>query len=169
VQSPPFPVNEPGRQDALERTGLLQSGDNQDLQDIVELAATICQVPMAMVTLIDHDRQVHKARVGIDASGLPRALSVCGHTILGSDPFVVPDAAADGRFANNPIVTGPLHIRFYAGIPLTVDGEYALGALCIMDTQPRDIDDRTRDSLQRLARIARIYLQQFADLGGPRK
>ncbi len=169
MQTPLFPENEAARQDALERTGLLQSGESTDLQDIVELAATICQVPMAMVSLIDHDRQVHKARVGIEASGLPRALSICGHAILGPEPFIVPDATADERFATNPIVTGPMHIRFYAGIPLVVDGEYALGALCILDTQPRDLDERTRDSLQRLARIARIYLQQFADQGGQPK
>jgi GAF domain-containing protein len=169
VQSPPFPENESARQDALERTGLLQTGENKDLQDIVELAATICQVPMAMVSLIDRDRQVHKARVGIDAPGLPRALSICGHAILGPDPFIVPDATADERFATNPLVTGPMHIRFYAGIPLIVDGDHALGALCILDTQPRELDDRTRDSLQRLARIARISLQQFVDAGDQTK
>jgi GAF domain-containing protein len=121
---------------------------------------------MALVSLIDRERQVHKARIGVSSPQLPRALSVCGHTILGSEPLVIADALADERFADNPLVTGPPHIRFYAGIPLPVADGRAIGALCIMDTRPRALDDAARASLQRLARIARIYLQHCYDQGG---
>lgn len=165
MQPPRSPDNEADRQTALDRTGLLQPGTNLDLQDIVELAATICQTPMALVSLVDGNRQFLKSRVGLDALETPRDISFCGHAILGTEPFVVSDAAIDERFADNPLVVGPPHIRFYAGIPLVVDDKFALGTLCILDTQPRMLDEQTRDSLLRLARIARVCLQQLADRG----
>jgi GAF domain-containing protein len=165
VQPPRTPRNEVERQAALDRTGLLQAGTNLDLQDIVELAATICQTPMALVSLVDGRRQFLKSRVGLDVLETPRDISFCGHAILGTEPFVVSDAAIDERFADNPLVVGPPHIRFYAGIPLVVDDELALGTLCILDTQPRVLDEPMRDSLLRLARIARLCMQQLADRG----
>ena len=166
MQAPRIPDDETERQAALERTGLLGSGPSTDLQDIVELAATICAAPMALLSLIDRHRQIHKARIGVNPAELPRALSVCGHTILGSEPLVIADATKDQRFADNPLVARPPHIRFYAGIPLRVASGQALGALCILDTRPRQIEDVERASLQRLARIARIHLQHWYDQGG---
>ena len=169
MQRPAKPHDEPERQAALDRTGLLRPGEIPDLQDIVELAATICGVPIALVSLVDRDRQFFKVRVGLDAPETPRDISFCGHAILGREPFVVPDAAADERFADNPLVAGPPHIRFYAGIPLLVDGRYAVGTLCVIDTQPRALDEKMRDSLERLARIARLHIQEFAERGAGRK
>jgi GAF domain-containing protein len=125
VQVPPTPSDEAERQAALDRTGLMHTGEVPDLQDIVELAARICGVPIALVSLVDHDRQYFKARVGLEVQETPRDISFCGHAILGSEPFVVPDAAADERFADNPLVTGPPHIRFYAGITAASRSAYA--------------------------------------------
>ena len=169
MQRPPIPPDEAGRQDALDRTGLVSPAGNADLQDIVELAATICDVPIALVSLVDHGRQFFKAKVGLDAQETPRDISFCGHAILGTEPFIVPDAAADDRFADNPLVTGSPHIRFYAGVPLVVDDQHAVGTLCVIDTRPRVLDERMRDSLERLARIARLHIQAWADRAADRK
>ncbi|MFO1406397.1 MAG: GAF domain-containing protein [Steroidobacteraceae bacterium] len=163
MQKPQTPPDEPERQAALERTGALGPGRNADLQDIVELAARICGVPIAVVSLLDRDRQFFKARVGLEAQETPRDVSFCGHAILGTGPFVVSDATQDERFADNPLVTGPPNVRFYAGVPLFVDERYPVGTLCVIDRQPRELDERMRDSLERLARIARLHLQELAD------
>jgi len=163
MQVPPIPQDEAERQAALDRTGLVTASRNADLQDIVELAATICDVPIALVSLVDHDRQFFKAKVGLDAQETPRDISFCGHAILGTEPFIVPDALADERFADNPLVVGPPNIRFYAGVPLVVDGSHVVGTLCVIDTRPRVPDERMRDSLERLARIARLHIQDYAD------
>ena len=163
MHEPSIPPDEVERQEALDRTGLVSPAGNRDLQDIVELAATICNVPVALVSLVDHDRQFFKAKVGLDARETPRGISFCGHAILGSEPFVVPDAATDDRFHDNPLVTGPPHIRFYAGVPLLVDDRHAVGTLCVIDTRPRVLDERMRGSLERLARIARLHIQDWAD------
>jgi len=169
LQPPPKPSDEAERQAALDRTGLLRPGEIPDLQDIVELAARICDVPIALVSLVDRDRQFFKARIGLDAGETPRDISFCGHAILGDEPFVVPDAAADERFADNPLVTGPPHIRFYAGIPLLVDQRHAIGTLCVIDSQPRALDEAMRDGLERLARIARLHIQDFAERSAEHK
>lgn len=163
MQRPPRPDDEAERQAALDRTGLNRVGEVPDLQDIVELAATICGVPIALVSLVDNERQFFKARTGLDATETPRDVSFCGHAILDDKPFVVPDAAADPRFADNPLVTGPPHVRFYAGVPLLVDGRHAIGTLCVIDTRPRVFDDKVRDGLERLARIARLHIQDLAE------
>ena len=163
MQEPSIPPHEVERQEALDRTGLVNPAGNPDLQDIVELAATICNVPVALVSLVDHDRQFFKAKVGLDAQETPRDISFCGHAILGTEPFVVADASTDTRFADNPLVTGQPHIRFYAGVPLLVDDQHAVGTLCVIDSRPRVLDERMRDSLERLARIARLHIQDWAD------
>jgi GAF domain-containing protein len=169
VQTPAIPADEDDRQAALDRTGLLRPGHNPDLDDIVELAAMICGVPIALVSLVDHDRQFFKASVGLQAEETSRVVSFCGHAILGRDPFLVPDASQDQRFADNPLVTGPPHIRFYAGVPLLVDDRHAIGTLCVIDSKPRVLDERMRDALTRLARIARLYIQEMAERGGQSK
>lgn len=169
MQRPPKPFDEAERQAALDRTGLTRRGEVPDLQDIVELAATICGVPIALVSLVDGDRQFFKARIGLDATETPRDVSFCGHAILSSAAFVVPDASADPRFADNPLVTGPPHVRFYAGVPLQVDGCHAVGTLCVIDTRPRVLDERMQDGLERLARIARLHIQAFADRAAGRQ
>ena len=158
-----MPPNEKARQAALDATGLLQPNEVPDLQDVVQLAATICRTPFAMVSLVDRDRQFFKARIGLAASETPRDVSFCGHAILSDEAMVIPDAAADERFIGNPLVEGPPHLRFYAGIPLIVDDELAIGTLCVGDTQPREFDERMLDALNRLARIARLHIQGYLE------
>jgi GAF domain-containing protein len=161
MQKPLRPSNESERQATIDRSGLLAVERQPDLQDIVELASTICGVPIALVSIVDRDRQFFCAKVGLDVDETPRDVSFCGHAILGTQPFIVPDAAADPRFADNPLVTGPPHIRFYAGVPLMLDG-HALGTLCVIDTAPRAADERMLDALMRLSRIARLHLEEVA-------
>lgn len=161
MQKPPRPSNEAERQATLDRSGVLDAEGQPDLQDIVELASMICGVPIALVSIVDRDRQFFCAKVGLEADETPRDVSFCGHAILGTQPFIVPDASADPRFADNPLVTGPPYIRFYAGVPLVLDG-HAIGTLCVIDTAPRAADERLLDALTRLSRIARLHLEEVA-------
>src|SRR3954470_4284503 len=119
----PVPDNETDRLAALYALDILDSPPEQDFDDIVKLATGACGTPMALVTLIDSDRQWFKARVGTDLTETSREISFCSHAILGRDLLVVPDATKDARFADNPCVDRADGIRFYAGAPLiTTDG-----------------------------------------------
>jgi GAF domain-containing protein len=157
---PPRPEDESQRQALLDASGLLQAGRIELLDDIVRLASIICRVPISAVSLIDRDRQFFTAKVGLDVDETPRDVSFCGHAILQEGPFIVPDAAADPRFADNPLVTGPPHIRFYAGVPLNVDDCHALGTLCIIDSSPRHPDPAMLEALERLGKIVRLHLAE---------
>jgi GAF domain-containing protein len=157
----PVPQNEADRQQALDSTGLLESGAVAVLDDIVALAAQICRVPVALVSLVDCDRQYFKARLGLELAETPRNISFCAHVVDSGEPMVVEDTALDPRFADNPLVTGPPHVRFYAGVPLVVEPRHAIGTLCIVDTQPRSFGPAERESLARLGRIAVLHIEQF--------
>ena len=134
-----FPADEAKRQQAVDRSGVLKLGRHPGLQDIVDEAAKYFRTPIAAITIIDRDRQWFAARVGIETEETPRAVSFCAHTILRpAEPLVVPDARRDGRFAGNPLVMFAPHIRFYAGVPMVDRQGYPLGALCIIDSRPRD-------------------------------
>nr|WP_277995995.1 MULTISPECIES: GAF domain-containing protein [unclassified Rhizobium] len=104
---------------------------------MVEAAATIFDCPTSLVSLMAEDRQWFKAKCGIDFDGTSRGIAFCDHTIKSRASLVVPDAPQDGRFQDNPLVTGDPHIRFYAGVPLSLDGELCLGALCVIDTKAK--------------------------------
>src|SRR3954451_20412036 len=114
----PLPDNEINRLAALYELDVLDSDAERDFDDIVGLAASVCGVPMSLVSLVDADRQWFKARVGTDLTETPRSLSFCAHAILGRDLLVVPDARQDARFADNPAVASEGGVRFYAGAPL---------------------------------------------------
>ncbi|TWI67698.1 GAF domain-containing protein [Pseudoduganella lurida] len=138
---PPKPDNEASRLAALYALLLLDTPPEQRFDKIVEFATQEFDVPIALITLLDDDRQWFKASVGMGSTcQTSRDISFCGHAILRSEIMVIPDAALDPRFADNPLVTGPPHIRFYAGAPLVLSSGYALGTLCIIDTQPRALD-----------------------------
>ncbi|MCM4077118.1 GAF domain-containing sensor histidine kinase [Paractinoplanes hotanensis] len=148
----PLPDNETDRLAALYALDILDSAPEQDFDDIVALASTVCETPMSLVTLVDMDRQWFKARVGLDQAGTDRETSFCAHAILGRDLLVVPDASKDPRFADNPHVGCANGVRFYAGAPLITTEGFALGTLCVVDDQPRRLDIEQLQALRALAR-----------------
>ncbi|AMK17004.1 MULTISPECIES: PAS domain-containing protein [Sphingobium] len=142
----------------------LDAGGFRTLDQIIDFAAALCNAPIALVSIVEDNRQRFLARTGLDAEETPRDVSFCAHAMHGSDIFVVPDAQMDSRFAANALVTGPPHIRFYAGAPL-MDGEgMPLGALCVIDDQPRD--DLTALQRQGLSLLAH---QVMVELEGRRR
>ena len=153
MSPPPKPDNEEARLDALYSFDILDSAPEQGFDDLVRIAAGICGVPMAAVTLIDRDRQWFKAQVGIEHPDPSRESSFCAHAILAPErTMVVPDATRDTRFADNPLVTAENGIRFYAGVPLLTREGFALGALCVVDDQPRDLAPFQCEALEALSR-----------------
>ena len=157
MSSPPIPANDVARVAALRALGILDTPPEPNYDDLTRLAAQICQVPIALISLVDADRQWFKARVGLDPAETPRELSFCAHAIAEpqTDVFVVPDASADPRFAANALVTGAPHIRFYAGTPLVTHDGWALGTLCVIDRAPRQL---TPDQLHALTTLRRHIL-----------
>jgi PAS domain S-box-containing protein len=152
VIRPLRPADERARQAALDAYAILDTPPEQAFDDLVLLASTICGVPIAYLSLIDGDRQWPKATLGYDLQEMPRDASFCGHAILGREVLVVPDARADARFADNPLVLDGPRIRFYAGAPLTTPDGHAVGALCVVDSQARQLTDDQLASLEALAR-----------------
>jgi diguanylate cyclase (GGDEF)-like protein/PAS domain S-box-containing protein len=127
--------------------------------DMVVLASRICHTPIAVISLITSDRQWFKATVGLDVPETSRDIAFCNHTIMGSDLFMVEDAHQDARFAGNPLVLGPPHIRFYAGVPLISKDGYAIGSLAVMDTRPRTLEPDNLDSLRILAHDVMVQME----------
>jgi diguanylate cyclase (GGDEF)-like protein/PAS domain S-box-containing protein len=150
----PIPVDEWHRLATLHRLRVLDTSPEPAFDALVEAAAAALHVPVAMVSLIDADRQWYKASLGIDRSmrQTSREIAFCGHVVARGEPLVVSDARQDPRFADNPLVTGEPHIRFYAGAPLRLVDGSCVGALCVIDRQPREIDAAGLDVLCSLAR-----------------
>jgi diguanylate cyclase (GGDEF)-like protein len=151
MSTAPLPVNESERIEELRRYAILESPPEESFDRLTQLAAAACNVPIALVSLVDVDRQWFKSRVGFDRNETPRDLAFCAHTILGVAPFIVADARLDTRFADNPLVTGAPWIRFYAGVPLISQSRLPLGALCVIDHTPRQLDARELGMLQLIA------------------
>ena len=162
--APPPLANEAERQAVVDGLGILDTGFDPTFAEIVELAAFVCHMPMAALSLIDDDRQWFKSMLGVDLDRvlgpgvmeIPRQVSFCGHTIVG-DTLVVPDTANDDRFSDSPFVVGEPHVRFYAGTSLMVD-DHHVGTLCVMDTRPRTFLSDERRALQILGRQAAAQL-----------
>lgn len=155
-----LPPNEAERLAALHAFQILDTASDKDFDNIVKLAARLTGCPVALVSLVDKDRQWFKARHGIDAVETPRDQAFCAHAILDpKQPLVVTDATQDARFLDNPLVTGQPGIRFYAGIPLVAQNNHVLGTLCVIDTQPKHIDPEIVDGLASLARTVVTTLE----------
>jgi GAF domain-containing protein len=155
----PIPNNEAERLAALKEYHVLDTGTEQPYDDITILAAHICQVPIATISLVDEARQWFKAKVGMTRRQTSREIAFCAHTILQREPFVVRDATKDQRFANNDLVTGELHIRFYAGFPLVNQQGLAVGTLCAMDRKPRELSAQQTKAMQALVRQVMALLE----------
>lgn len=127
--------------------------------DLTELAASICEAPIALITLVDEDRQWFKSKVGISVSETSRDISFCGHAIKQNDLFIISDATKDKRFAKSPLVTSDPKIRFYAGAPLITPDGYALGTLCVIDKVPRELRPEQKQALRVLSRHVMTQLE----------
>lgn len=137
---------------ALQSYKILDTLAESAYDDLTSIASLICDAPIALVSLIDFDRQWFKSKVGLEANETPRNISFCTHAIEGTDLFVVEDAIADPRFRDNPLVTSAPSIRFYAGAPLIDAQGHGLGTLCVIDRIPRKLTERQCVVLQALSR-----------------
>ncbi|MBL7760115.1 MAG: GAF domain-containing sensor histidine kinase [Sediminibacterium sp.] len=158
---PQIPSDDQRRLRELYRYEILDTTYEEEFNDVVKLAATICRTPIAIISLMDAQRQWFKARVGIDATEFPRNISFCGHTITSDVPvFEVIDATQDERFLDNPLVTGDPFIRFYAGAPLISSNGFKMGTIAVFDTKPGALNEEQAYTLQSLARQVVKLLDQ---------
>lgn len=155
----PLPKNESKRLKVLWQYDILDTVPEEVFNDLAELASHICEAPIALITLIDEKRQWFKARVGTTVKETSRDISFCAHAILQDELFIVADASKDPRFKKNPMVVGLPKVRFYAGAPLKSPDGYALGTLCVVDSQPRILRDEQKQSLRILARHVETQLE----------
>jgi GAF domain-containing protein len=157
--NPPIPKNEKKRLRVLWQYDILDSVPEEVFDDLTELAARICEAPIAMITLVDEDRQWFKAKLGVTVNETSRDISFCAHAIGQPELFIVPDATLDERFAQNPLVTADPKIRFYAGAPLITPDGHALGTLCVIDQIPRELRLEQKQALRVLARHVMTQLE----------
>nr|WP_315258415.1 sensor domain-containing diguanylate cyclase [uncultured Duganella sp.] len=158
---PAIPVNEAMRLATLKSLNVLDTPAEERFDRVTRLAKRMFRVPMALVSIVDADRQWFKSVQGLDACQTPRNVSFCGHAILGDDIFLITNALQDARFADNPLVAGPPHIRFYAGCPLRAPDGAKVGTLCIIDTEPREFDSDDAAALHDLASMVEDELSAF--------
>lgn len=136
---------------ALRQYGILDTPREADFDEVVEVASAICRAPISVINLIDHGRQWFKAEVGLGVRETPIDSSICAHAILQRGLFIVPDTKLDPRFADNPLVTGDPHLRFYAGALLETPEGFPLGTVCVLDYKPRELDETQKAFLQLMA------------------
>src|SRR6516165_5183431 len=159
-----LPENEAVRLAALHGLGMLDTPPEPAYDELSALAAYVCQTPIALISLVDADRQWFKSRVGLAAGETPREAAFCAHAILQPDLLVVPDARTDERFASNPLVTSTPGIRFYAGAPLVTAEGHALGTLCVLDHKPRDLSAEQVRALRALGHQVMAQLRLHKQL-----
>ncbi|WP_396930110.1 diguanylate cyclase [Mycolicibacterium sp.] len=156
----PIPANERERLSVLADYNIMDSLPEQAYNDFAKLASAICGTPIALITLLDEQRQWFKANVGLGVSETPRSQAFCAHAIMNPDEVMtVEDARADERFVSNPLVTGDPGIRFYAGAPLVAPTGEALGTICVIDRQPRTLTETQREALEILSREIIVQLE----------
>jgi serine/threonine protein kinase len=152
------PPNEAERLEALRQYRILDTDPEQAFDDLTFLASHVCGTPIALITLVDADRQWFKSKVGLSLQETARNISFCTHTIMQTDVLMVPDAQQDERFTGSALVCADPHVRFYAGIPLITPEGHALGAMCVMDRVPRQLSP---DQVSALAALSRLVLHQL--------
>jgi len=162
LRPPQIPDDDIERIAALCRLHILDTPPEERFDRITRTAQRVFGVPIALVSLIDRERQWFKSNAGLDQIETPRDISFCGHAILAEEPFVVNDAVSDERFANNPLVTGDLGLRFYAGVPVHEKGGWRVGTLCLIDRKARDFSDTDITTLRDLAQWAETELNLFS-------
>jgi GAF domain-containing protein len=159
---------EGGRIAALKGYGVLDSPNEEEFDAIVRETARALRTPIALISLVDENRQWFKAKVGLQASETPRSISFCTHAIRGPDIFVVEDATKDERFSDNPLVIGDPSIRFYAGIPLKTDSGQRIGTLCVLDHKPHQaLDEADAEKLAAFAEQTMAALARRAERRRP--
>ncbi len=157
--TPIMSPNEAARVSALQKYAILDSEPEQAFDDLTLLASYVCKTSMALISLIDEDRQWFKSRVGISATETSRDIAFCSTAIQQPDVFVVPDALQDERFRTNPLVVSEPNIRFYAGVPLINEDGYALGTLCVIDRTPRNLAPEQETALKALGRLVLMQME----------
>lgn len=155
----PIPHDEADRVADLHRFEVLDTPPDIELDQITRLAAQICGTPIALITLVDSDRQWFKSKIGITIDETSRDIAFCAHAIMQHELFIVPDATKDRRFARNPLVQSSPHIRFYAGAPLVSPDQHALGTLCVIDRVPRRLTAEQKDALRALSALVMSHLE----------
>lgn len=160
MKRPDIPQDEQTRLETLRSLNVLDTLPEERFDRLTRLAKRMFGVPIALVSLVDENRQWFKSCIGLGASETSRDISFCGHAILGNEVFIIPNAIEDQRFADNPLVMGDPNIRFYAGCPLAINGQ-KLGTLCIIDQKPRHFEKEDLDALKDLASMAERELVAF--------
>jgi GAF domain-containing protein len=155
----PIPDNETQRLAALREYQILDTTTEQTYDDITALAAYLCNVPIAVISLVDESRQWFKSKLGLNEQETPRDVAFCAHAILQSEPLIVRDALKDSRFADSALVTRAPYIRFYAGFPLASPEGFALGTLCAIDRKPRQLSAEQKQAMQSLSRQVMALLE----------
>lgn len=150
----PIPADEADRLTALRELLLLDTPPEERYDRLARFAAEQLNVPIALLTLVDGQRQWFKSRIGLEVAETARDISFCGHAIMKSELFVIEDASVDPRFFDNPLVTGEPNIRFYAGAPIQDIRGHNIGTLCVIDTKPRKLDQVELAILDALRNLA---------------